>query len=42
MATGGGLYMTAIFATAVVLIALFSLGHLERTFNLKTLLMSTK
>jgi putative Mg2+ transporter-C (MgtC) family protein len=38
MATGGGLYMTAIFATCVVLIALFSLGHLERTFNLKTLL----
>lgn len=40
MATGGGLYMTAIFATAVVLIALFTLGHLERTFNLKTLLMT--
>ncbi len=38
MATGGGLYMTAIFSTAAVLIALFSLGHLERTFNLKTLL----
>jgi putative Mg2+ transporter-C (MgtC) family protein len=38
MATGGGLYMTAIFATGVVLIALFSLGHLELTFNLKTLL----
>jgi putative Mg2+ transporter-C (MgtC) family protein len=40
MATGGGLYLTAIFATAVVLIALFSLGHLEQTFNLKTLLIS--
>jgi putative Mg2+ transporter-C (MgtC) family protein len=40
MATGGGLYMTAIFATGVVLIALFSLGHLELTFNLKTLLNS--
>jgi putative Mg2+ transporter-C (MgtC) family protein len=38
MATGGGLYLTAIFATGVVLIALFSLGHLELTFNLKTLL----
>src|ERR1022692_4749775 len=38
MATGGGLYLTAIFATVVVLIALFSLGHLELTFNLKTLL----
>jgi len=40
MATGGGLYLTAIFATGVVLIALFSLGHLEQTFNLKTLLIS--
>src|SRR5271154_3648171 len=40
MATGGGLYLTAIFATGVILIALFSLGHLEETFNLKTLLMS--
>ncbi len=40
MATGGGLYMTAVFATGVVLLALFALGHLERTFNLKTLLTS--
>jgi putative Mg2+ transporter-C (MgtC) family protein len=40
MATGGGLYMTAIFATGLVVLALFSLGHLERTFNLKTLLTS--
>jgi putative Mg2+ transporter-C (MgtC) family protein len=39
MATGGGLYLTAVFGTCVVLIALFSLGHLERTFNLKTLLI---
>jgi putative Mg2+ transporter-C (MgtC) family protein len=38
MATGGGLYLTAVFATGLVLIALFSLGHLELTFNLKTLL----
>jgi putative Mg2+ transporter-C (MgtC) family protein len=38
MAAGGGLYLTAVFATLVVLIALFALGHLERTFNLKTLL----
>lgn len=38
MATGGGLYLTAIFATGLVLVALFSLGHLELTFNLKTLL----
>jgi putative Mg2+ transporter-C (MgtC) family protein len=40
MATGGGLYLTAFFATVVVLIVLFSLGHLELTFNLKTLLTS--
>jgi putative Mg2+ transporter-C (MgtC) family protein len=40
MATGGGLYLTAIFSTAIVLAALFTLGHLERTFNLKTLLFS--
>ena len=32
--------MTAIFATGLVVAALFSLGHLERTFNLKTLLSS--
>jgi putative Mg2+ transporter-C (MgtC) family protein len=38
MAAGGGLYLTAIFATGLVLAALFSLGHLELTFNLKTLL----
>lgn len=40
MAAGGGLYVTAVFATAVVLIALFTLGHMERTFNLKTLVFS--
>jgi putative Mg2+ transporter-C (MgtC) family protein len=40
MAAGGGLYLTAIFATGLVLIALFSLGHLEETFNLKVLLSS--
>jgi putative Mg2+ transporter-C (MgtC) family protein len=38
MAAGGGLYVTAAFATLMVLLALFVLGHLERTFNLKTLL----
>jgi putative Mg2+ transporter-C (MgtC) family protein len=38
MAAGGGFYTTAVFATGVVLIALFALGHLERTFNIKTLL----
>jgi putative Mg2+ transporter-C (MgtC) family protein len=40
MATGGGLYVTAAFATGIVLAALFVLGHLELTFNLKTLLNS--
>src|SRR5579862_5885480 len=38
MAAGGGLYLTAIFATGMVLLALFFLGHMEETFNLKTLL----
>ena len=40
MAAGGGLYLTAVFATGLVLLALFFLGHAEETFNLK-LLMST-
>ena len=40
MAAGGGLYITAIFATGVVLISLFALGHLEVTFNLKELLVT--
>jgi putative Mg2+ transporter-C (MgtC) family protein len=40
MASGGGLYLTAIFSTGLVLIALFTLGRLELTFNLKTLLNS--
>ncbi|MGA8622478.1 MAG: MgtC/SapB family protein [Candidatus Sulfotelmatobacter sp.] len=39
MATGGGLYLTAVFATLAVLIALFALGHIEVTFSLKTLLV---
>ncbi len=40
MAAGGGLYATAMFATGVVLLALFALGHIEETFNLKILLFS--
>lgn len=40
MAVGAGLYLTAIFATIVVLIALLALGHLEVTFNLKDLLIT--
>jgi putative Mg2+ transporter-C (MgtC) family protein len=40
MAAGGGLYLTAIFATGLVLAALFLLGQLEETFNVKLLLWS--
>jgi putative Mg2+ transporter-C (MgtC) family protein len=40
MAAGGGLYLTAIFATGLVIVALFTLGHLEETFNIKVLLSS--
>jgi len=40
MAAGGGLYLTAIFGTALVLVALFLLGHIEETFNLKLLTSS--
>lgn len=40
MAAGGGHYVTAVFATLVVLASLFTLGHLEETFNLKLLLTS--
>jgi putative Mg2+ transporter-C (MgtC) family protein len=40
MAAGGGLYLTALFATGLVLLSLFFLGHLEETFNLKLLFSS--
>ena len=40
MAAGGGLYVTAAFATLIVLLALLALGHAEHTFNLKILLVS--
>ena len=40
MAAGGGLYATAMFATGVVLLVLFLLGHAEETFNLKLLMTS--
>ncbi len=40
MAAGGGLYLTAIFATGMVLFALFLLGHVEETFNVKLLMNS--
>lgn len=40
MAAGGGLYATAVFATAMVLLVLFFLGHAEENFNLKLLITS--
>ncbi len=35
MAVGGGLYVTAIFATALILVCLFLLGNAEQKLNLK-------
>ncbi len=35
MAVGGGLYLTAVFATALILLCLFILGNAEQRFNLK-------
>ena len=40
MAAGGGLYVTAMFATGLVLLSLFLLGHLEETFNVKMITAS--
>src|ERR1700741_3701196 len=40
MAAGGGLYLTAIFATVLVLASLFLLGYAEENLNLKVLLTS--
>lgn len=40
MAAGGGLYLTAFFATVLVLASLFLLGYAEENFNLKVLLTS--
>ena len=37
MAVGGGLYVTATFATLVVLLVLFALGRIEDAFGLKSL-----
>ena len=37
MAVGGGLYVTAFFATVLILICLFLLGKAERRFNIKLL-----
>jgi putative Mg2+ transporter-C (MgtC) family protein len=38
MAAGGGLYLTAIFTTGIILIALVVLGGMEHTFSLKSLI----
>ena len=38
MAVGGGLYLTAVFATVIALVALFVIGRMERQFNLKTMI----
>jgi putative Mg2+ transporter-C (MgtC) family protein len=40
MAAGGGLYVTAIFATMLIYLALHLLGILERNLNLKPLTMN--
>jgi putative Mg2+ transporter-C (MgtC) family protein len=37
MATGGGLYLTACFATVIILLALALLGRLERSYSLRTI-----
>src|SRR5262249_50389138 len=39
MASGGGLYMLAVFATILMFLALRVLGWMERRYNLKPLLM---
>lgn len=40
MAAGGGLYLTAVFATVLVLGSLFMLGYMEESFNIKLLIKS--
>jgi putative Mg2+ transporter-C (MgtC) family protein len=40
MAAGGGLYLTASFATVMILIALVSLGRMEQIFALKSLIVT--
>jgi putative Mg2+ transporter-C (MgtC) family protein len=40
MAVGGGLYLTSIFATALILLCLFLLGRAEERFGLKTTVCS--
>ena len=40
MAAGGGLYLTACFATVIILMALVVLGKMERAFALKSLIVT--
>jgi putative Mg2+ transporter-C (MgtC) family protein len=40
MAVGGGLYLTSIFATGLILLCLFLLGRVEERFGLKTAICS--
>jgi putative Mg2+ transporter-C (MgtC) family protein len=40
MAAGGGLYLTACFATVIILLALVVLGRMEAAFSLKTVATS--
>jgi putative Mg2+ transporter-C (MgtC) family protein len=40
MAAGGGLYLTACFATIIILLALVVLGRMEAAFSLRTLVAS--
>lgn len=40
MAAGGGFYLTALFATVLVLASLFLLGYVEESFNIKLLIKS--
>jgi putative Mg2+ transporter-C (MgtC) family protein len=40
MAVGGGLYLTSVFATALILLCLFLLGRAEEQFGLKTAIRS--
>ena len=40
MAVGGGLYVTAMFATLVALLVLFTLGRIEDIFNLKIMVFA--
>jgi putative Mg2+ transporter-C (MgtC) family protein len=39
MAVGGGLYLPAVFATVLILLALLILGGIERKFSLKPVMM---